>query len=151
MTWVFIGLEIRDRVSNSSELAKAIPTRAACSVATRLSVVSTGGAASILNPAMGNAAKERKERKRRGLIRQPAASGTHPLGGRSILFRILALRSLRSFAAIHRRFQVYSSPAPFPPSIFSPAIFLPSSVVWQKKIWNRKRFAGEPHGVRFTY
>ena len=32
------------------------------------------------DPAMGMAAKERTERKRTGLIRQPHASGTHPFG-----------------------------------------------------------------------
>ena len=49
--------------------------------------------------AMGMAAKKRKERKRRGLNRQPHAAGTHPLGERSFRFRILSLRSLRSFVS----------------------------------------------------
>lgn len=53
------------------------------------------------------AAKERKEREDTELNLNADWSGTRPLGERAVVSKILFLRSLRSFAAIHRRFWVH--------------------------------------------
>jgi hypothetical protein len=52
---------------------------------------------------MGIAAKERKERREKEITLNSARSIAHLMGEAGISPKGLALRSLRSFAAIHRR------------------------------------------------